>query len=85
MKNSIFDSIDLKKSYPALTDRQAQVYHLHKKEINPDTEKTYTHKEIAKKLNIKWRTSQTLYYRACKELDAMETTLESAKGESGEK
>jgi DNA-directed RNA polymerase specialized sigma24 family protein len=59
-------------NYPALTPRQAEVYHLHKV-------KKLKHKEIGKKLGIKWQTSRTLYYRACRALEEMEATLESAK------
>lgn len=65
-------------NYPALTKRQAEVYHLH-------NVKGLKHKEIAEKLtkstgeNITWQTSRTLYYRACKRLKEMEATLESAK------
>lgn len=58
--------------YPALTKRQAEVYHLHKIE-------KLKHKEIGKKFGIKWQTSRTLFYRACRRLEEMETTLESAK------
>lgn len=66
-------------SYPALTKRQAEVYYLHKV-------KGLKHKQIAEKLtkktgeNITWQTSRTLYYRACRALEKMEATLESAKG-----
>jgi len=59
-------------NYPALTKRQAEVYHLHKVE-------KLKHKQIGEKLGIKWQTSRTLYYRACKRLKEMEATLESVK------
>lgn len=65
--------------YPSLTKRQAEVFHLHKKEINTKTGKNYTHKEIGKKLGIKWQTSRTLYYRACKSIKDMEITLKNVK------
>ncbi len=59
--------------YPSLTKRQAEVYHLHKV-------KKLKHKQIGEKLGIKWQTSRTLYYRACRALEKMEATLESVKG-----
>ncbi len=56
--------------YPALTKRQAEVYHLYKKD--------YKHQEIADELGISRRTSETLLYQAKKAMQDMEETLNNA-------
>ena len=67
--------------YPGLTKAQSGVYELHEVEVNPDTGKTYTHGEIAVKLKISQRTSETLLYQARQRLKDMKTTLEKVKEE----
>ncbi len=60
------------KLYPALSPRQAEVYYYH-------IDKEKSHEEIGELLGISPRTSETLYYRACKKIEKVKITAKNLR------
>lgn len=61
-----------KELYPALSPRQAEVYYHY-------IDRERSHEQIGELLGISPRTSETLYYRACKKIEKMKITMKNLK------